>query len=140
MPIQTCYTIGVVKGEPTTIRAAAVKRTKGNAMNYKTAYKKLNQNGVIDEIINREVGNGATLDMAKYHIIEGINYYIDFTKTSTFKGMTYSQEIRWLVTDDEKLHSRVVNAVCKALAQIEIDECVTYAKQLQYMIDVQREV
>ena len=109
-------------------------------MNYKTAYKKLNQNGVIDEIINREVGNGATLDMVKYHIIEGIKYYIYFTKTSTFKGMTYGHEIRWLVTDDEKLHRRIVNAVCKALAQIEIEECAAYAKQLQYMIDVQREV
>ena len=109
-------------------------------MNYKTAYKKLNQNGVIDEIINREVANGATLDMVKYHIIEGIDYYIDFTKTSTFKGMTYWQETRWLVTDDEKLHHRIVNAVCKALAQIEIEECATYAKQLQHMIDVQREV
>ena len=128
------------KGNRTTIRAAAVKRTKGNTMNYKTAYNKINQNGVIDEIINREVGNGATLDMVKYHIIEGIKYYIDFTKTSTFKGMTYGQEIRWLVTDDEKLHRRIVNAVCKALAQIEIEECATYAKQLQYMIDVQREV
>lgn len=109
-------------------------------MKYKTAYKKLNQNGVIDEIINREVANGATLDMVKYHIIEGIEYYIDFTKTSTFKGMTYWQETRWLVTDDEKLHCRIVNAVCKALAQIEIEECAAYAKQLQYMIDVQREV
>lgn len=128
------------QGKPTTIRAAAVKRRKVNAMNYKTAYKKLNQNGVIDEIINREVGNGAILDMVKYHIIEGINYYIDFTKTLTFKGMTYGHEIRWLVTDDEKLHRRIVNAVCKALAQIEIEECATYAKQLQYMIDVQREV
>lgn len=109
-------------------------------MDYKTAYKKLNQNGVIDEIINREVANGSNLDMVKYHIIEGIKYYINFTKSSTFKGMTYSHDTRWLVTDDQKSHRRIVNAVCKALAQIEIDECATYAKQLQYMIDVQREV
>ena len=109
-------------------------------MEYKTAYKKLNQNGVIDEIINREVANGANLNMVKYHIIEGIQYYIDFTKSSTFKGMTYWHETRWLVTDNQKLHRRIVNAVCKALAQIEIEECATYAKQLQYMIDVQREV
>ena len=80
------------------------------------------------------------LRTVKYHIIEGIKYYIDFTKTSTFKGMTYGQEIRWLVTDDQKLHRRIVNAVCKALAQIEIEEYAAYAKQLQYMIDVQREV
>ena len=109
-------------------------------MDYKTAYKKLNQNGVIDEIINREVANGANLNMVKYHIIEGINHYNEFTKSSTFKGMTYWHETRWLVTDDQKLHRRIVNAVCKALAQIEIEECAAYAKQLQYMIDVQREV
>ena len=84
-------------------------------MNYKTAYKKLNQNGVIDEIINREVANGENLNMVKYHIIEGINYYIEFTKTSMFKGMTYWHETRWLVTDDQKLHRRIVNAVCKAI-------------------------
>ena len=54
--------------------------------------------------------------------------------------MTYWHETRWLVTDDQKLHRRIVNAVCKALAQIEIEECAAYAKQLQYMIDVQREV
>lgn len=53
-------------------------------MNYKTAYKKLNQNGVIDEIINREVANGANLNMVKYNIIEGINHYNEFTKSSTF--------------------------------------------------------
>ena len=105
-------------------------------MNYKTAYNKINQNGVIDEIINREVANGANLDMVKYHIIEGINYYIEFTKSSTFKGMTYWHETRWLVTDGQKLHRRIVNAVCKALAQIEIEECAAYVKQLQYMIDV----
>lgn len=49
-------------------------------MDYKTAYKKLNQNGMIDEITNREVANGANLDMVKYHIIEGIKHYIEFTK------------------------------------------------------------
>ena len=128
------------QGKPTTIRAAAVKRTKGNTMNYKTAYKKLNQNGVIDEIINREVANGANLDMVKYNIIAGINHYNEFTKSSMFKGMTYGHETRWLVTDDQKLHRRIVNAVCKALAKIEIEECATYTKQLQYMVDVQREV
>ena len=57
-------------------------------MDYKTAYKKLTQNGGIDEIINREVANGANFDMVKYHIIDGIKYYINFTKSSTFKGMT----------------------------------------------------
>ena len=113
---------------------------KVNAMNYKTAYKKLNQNGVIDEIINREVANGANLNMVKYHIIEGIQYYIEFTKSSTFKGMTYWQETRWLVTEGQKFHRRIVNAVCKARAEIEIAECGVYAKQLQYTIDVQREV
>ena len=128
------------QGKPTTIRAAAVKRTKGDTMNYKTAYNKINQNGVIDEIINREVANGANLDMVKYHIIEGIKYYINFTKSSTFKGMTYCHDTRWLVTDDQKLHRRIVNAVCKALAKIEIAECAAYANQLQYMVDVQREV
>lgn len=66
-------------------------------MNYKTAYKKLNQNGVIDEIINREVVNGESLNMVKY-------------------------------------------AVSKELAKIEIAECATYTRQLQYMIDVQKEV
>lgn len=43
---------------------------KGNEMNYKSAYKKLNQNGVIDEIINREVANGANNEMVKYHTID----------------------------------------------------------------------
>ena len=109
-------------------------------MDYKTAYKKLNQNGVIDEIINREVANGAILDMVKYHIIAGINYYIEFTKSSTFKGMTYWHDTRWLVTDGQKLHRRIVNAVCKALAKIEIAESAVYVKQLQYIVDVQREV
>lgn len=109
-------------------------------MNYKTAYKKLNQNGVIDEIINREVANGANLNMVKNYIIEGINYYIEFTKSSTFKGMTYWQETCGLVINEQKLYHSIVNAVCKALAKIEIAECDVYAKQLQYMIDVQREV
>lgn len=109
-------------------------------MNYKTAYKKLNQNGVIDEIINREVGNGENLDMVKYEIIDGIKSYIDFTKSSTFKGMTYWQETRWLVTDIQKLHHRIYNAVSKALAQIEIAECAAYTKQLEYMNDTQQEV
>ena len=109
-------------------------------MNYKTAYKKLNQNGAIDEIINREVRNGENLEMVKYEVIDGIKSYIDFTKSSTFKGMTYWHETRWLVTDNQKIHRRVVNAVCEALAKIEIAECAAYAKQLQYMIDSQREV
>lgn len=109
-------------------------------MKYKTAYNKLNQNGVIDEIINREVANGANINMVKHHIIEGIKSYIEFVNSSTFKGMTYWQETRWLVTDDEKLHRRIVNVVSKELAIIEIAECATYAQQLQYMIDTQREV
>lgn len=109
-------------------------------MNYKTAYKKLNQNGVIDEIINCEVGNGENLDMVKYEIIAAIKSYIDFTNSFTFKGMTYCQETRWLATDEQKLHRRINNAVAKALAQIEIAECATYTRQLQYMIDVQKEV
>lgn len=109
-------------------------------MDYKTAYKKLNQNGVIDGIITREVANGAGLNMVKYHITEGIRYYIDFTNSSTFKGMTYCQETRWLVTDNQKLHHRIVNAVCKALAKIELAEYVLYINQLQYMIDTQREI
>lgn len=109
-------------------------------MEYKTAYKKLNQNGVIDEIINREVENGANLNMVKYHIIEGIKHYIYFTKTSMFKGMTYWHETRWLVTDDQKLHRRIVNAVCRELAKIEIADCAEYTRQLQYMVDVQQEV
>ena len=109
-------------------------------MNYKTAYRKLNQNGVIDEIINREVGNGENLDMVKYEIIDAIKSYIDFTNSSTFKGMTYCQETRWLATDEQKLHHRINNAVAKALAQIEIAECAAYVTQLKYMIAVQREV
>lgn len=109
-------------------------------MNYKTAYKKLNQNGVIDEIINCEVVNGESLNMVKYEIIEGIKSYIDFTNTSTFKGMTYWQETRWFVTDEQKLHYRIANAVSKELAKIEIAECAAYTRQLQYMIDVQKEV
>lgn len=109
-------------------------------MNYKTAYRKLNQNGVIDEIINREVGNGENLDMVKYEIIDAIKSYIDFTNSFTFKGMTYCQETRWLTTDVQKLHHRINNAVAKALAQIEIAECVAYVTQLKYMIAVQREV
>lgn len=108
-------------------------------MNYKTAYKKLNQNGVIDEIINREVGNGENLDMVKFEIIAGINGYIDFTKSSTFKGMTYRQTTRWIETDNQKLHHRIYNAVSKALAQIEIADCAAYAKHLVYMIDVQQD-
>lgn len=106
-------------------------------MNYKIAYKKLNQNGAIDEIIIREVGNGENLDMVKYEIIDSIKSYIDFTKSSTFKGMTYWQTISWIETDNQKLHRRIYNAVSKALAQIEIVDCAAYAKQLEYMIDVQ---
>lgn len=109
-------------------------------MDYKTAYKKLDQNGVIDGIITREVANGAGLNAVKYHITEGIRYYIDFTKSSTFKGMTYWQETRWLVTDNQKIHHRIVNAVCKALAKIELAEYALYANQLQYMLDTQREI
>lgn len=109
-------------------------------MNYKTAYKKLNRNGAIDGIIKAEVANGANFNMVKYHIIEGIKSYIDFTKTPTFKGMTYWQETRWLVTDEQKLHRRIVNAVSKELAKIEIDECAAYTRQLQYMVAVQKEV
>lgn len=109
-------------------------------MNYKTAYKKLNQNGVIDEIIIREVGNGENLDMVKYEIIDSIKSYIDFTKSSTFKGMTYCQTIRWVETDNQKLHHRIYDAVCKALAKIELAEYAVYANQLQYMIDTQRDI
>lgn len=109
-------------------------------MNYKTAYKKLNQNGVIDEIINREVGNGENLDMVKYEIIDGIKSYIEFTNSATFKRMRYWQTTRWVETNTQKLHHRVNNAVAKALAQIEIAECTTFATQLKYMIAVQQEV
>lgn len=109
-------------------------------MNYKTAYKKLNQNGAIDEIINREVANGENLDIVKYEIIDGIKSYIDFTDSATFRGMTYGQTTRWVVTDNQKLHLRIYNAVSKALAQIEIAECAVYATQLKYMIAVQQEV
>lgn len=109
-------------------------------MNYKTAYKKLNQNGVIDEIINREVGHGENLDMVKYEIIDGIKSYIDFTNSPTFKGMTYCQETRWLATDEQKLHRRINNAVANELAKIEIAECAAYATQLKYMIAVQQNV
>ena len=107
-------------------------------MNYKTAYKKLNQNGVIDEIINREVGTGEKLDMVKYEIIDSIKSYIAFTKSSTFKGMTYWQTTQWVETDNQKLHHRISNEVSKELALIEIAECAVFATQLKYMIDVQR--
>ena len=107
-------------------------------MNYNQAYKKLNDHGIIDDIINSEAQNGANLNMVKYEIIEGINYYLDFVKSSTFKGMKYFQDVRFINSDEEKLHHKVVNAVCKALAEIEIAECIKYAEQLRYMIDAQR--
>ena len=107
-------------------------------MNYKKAYMKLDEHGIIDNIINGEVLNGANLNMVKHEIIEGINYYLYFVKSSTFKGMNYFQDVSFISTDEEKLHHRVVNAVCKALADIEIADCVKYTEQLRYMIDAQR--
>ena len=89
-------------------------------MDYKTAYKKLNQNGVIDEIINREVANGANLDMVKYHIIAGINHYIDFTKSSTFKGMTYWHETRWLVTDNQNYIAALLMLYARHLQKLRL--------------------
>ena len=107
-------------------------------MYYKQAYIKLDEHGIIDDIINGEVQNGANLNIVKHEVIEGINYYLYFVKSSTFKGMKYFQDVRFISTDEEKLHHRVVNAVCKALAEIEIAEHSKYIEELRYMIDSQR--
>lgn len=93
-------------------------------MNYKTAYKQLNQNGVIDEIINREVANGANLDMVKYHIIEGINHYIEFTKSSTFKGMTYWQETCGLVIDEQNYTAALLMQYARHLRKSRLQNVV----------------
>lgn len=107
-------------------------------MTYRNAYKELDASGAIDHIINTECNNGANLMLVKNNIIDGIEYYIDFVKSSSFKQMKYWQDTRFVRTEDEKLHHRIVNAVCKALAEIEIANASKYIEQLQYMISVQR--
>ena len=53
------------QGKPTTNRAAAVKRTKGNAMKYVDAYNKLWKIGAIGNIMKSECKNGANPSMVK---------------------------------------------------------------------------
>ena len=110
-------------------------------MNYKEAYSKLNRTQSIDEIINREVRNGFYVEIVKYHIIEAINSYIEFTKSSMFAGMTYSaQDTECLLTAEDRLHRRVVNAVWKRLAQVEYCDNVVFNKRLIYMLSTQRQI
>ena len=109
-------------------------------MTYAAAYKRLNAAKIIDKIISEETANGANLLTVKKDIIDSINYYVDFTKATntTFTGMKYWQETRFIKTDAEKQHHRICNAINKALAEIEIAEMSKKSEQLQYMIRVQR--
>lgn len=108
---------------------------KGNEMNFSEAYRKLNRTQTIDEIINREVRNGFYCEIVKYHIIDAIKSYIAFTKSSMFAGMTYlAQNTECLLTPDDRLHRRVVNAVWKGLAQLEHCDNVVHNKRLIYML------
>lgn len=110
-------------------------------MNFSEAYQKLNRTQTIDEIINREVRNGFYSEIVKYHIIEAINSYIAFTKSSMFAGMTYlAQDTECLLTANDKLHRRVVNVVWKRLAQIEYRDNVVHNKRLIYMLSTQQPI
>lgn len=109
-------------------------------MTYRNAYKALNQTGAIDRIINAESQAGANLNQIKVDLIFAIEYYTDFTKTSMFREMHYWQDNSHLKTDAEKSRQRIINAVCKALAEHELETIAKNADALRYMVRVQRTV
>lgn len=97
-------------------------------MNYKQCYKVLNSSGAIDEIINSEQKNGESLSIIKMHIIDGINYYVDFTKSTSFKRMEY-----WK-TATENSYQRVVRKIEKALAEHELAEAKKNIECYEYLL------
>ena len=106
-------------------------------MTYKNAYKILEKKGTIDDIIGYECSKGFHVLEVKKDICDGISYYTDFVKTQMFKDMKYWQDDRFVKTESEILHHRIVNRVCKELAEYEIEECKRYIKQCEHLIAVQ---
>ena len=97
-------------------------------MNYKKAYKALNETKIIDEIIGDETRRGENLSEIKLEIINGIHYFIQFITESSFQKMGYCWHI------PESLHQRVCQRVCRTLAQIQLDNMEKETVYFNYMI------
>lgn len=97
-------------------------------MTYKTAYKVLNQSGTIDTIINEETQQGENLNIVKKEIIDGIQYFLQFIKESSFQKMGY-----WW-NNPENIHQRVTQRICKELAIYQMEEIEKDKAAYQYMI------
>ena len=108
-------------------------------MTYKQAYSKLNKAGKIEEIISKFTEAGNNIELVKYEIVNGLEYYVEFTTSTMFYDMKYWQETRFSKTESEKLHHNVVNAVLVALAEIEISEASKKTSALEYLIKTRRE-
>jgi len=98
-------------------------------MNYKQAYKLLNENGTIDNIINVETENGNPLSIVKLEIINGIKYFINFINESCFTTTTYY----W--RDPEKLDQRITQKICYELAKKQIRKLDEELNRYTYMIN-----
>jgi hypothetical protein len=100
-------------------------------MNYKQAYKILNgRKGkfTIDAIIAVETGNGEALGNVKLAIINGINYFLQFVKESSFKNMGY-----WWHSP-EKMEQRITQKICFELAKYEMVRMNKAVEGFAYMI------
>jgi len=97
-------------------------------MNYRTIYKKLNDAGIIDSLINDEVTAGGNLLEIKAEIINGIEYLQQFLKENSFKKMIY-----WWNTP-ESIKQRVAQRICKEFARIQIEENIKNNEYYNYMI------
>lgn len=109
-------------------------------MTYKKAYSKLNKAGKIDEIISRFTKAGNSIEIVKYEIVNGIEYYTEFTESEMFYNMKYRQDTSFFKTEEEKLHINVTNAILKALATIEIQEATKKTEALNYLINTRKEI
>ena len=116
-----------------TAKAVKVKHMKTT---YKMIYKALNDNGKIDEIINK-YSKDENIQIVKAYIINGIEMTAELFNSKEFKEMNYwfndNEELNRLF-GNEAIKFIVVKEIEKAYGKIAIKEIEENKKYVEYML------
>ena len=103
---------------------------------YKMIYKALNDNGKIDEIINK-YSKDENIQIVKAYIINGIEMTAELFNSKEFKEMNYwfndNEELNRLF-GNEAIKFIVVKEIEKAYGKIAIKEIEENKKYVEYML------
>ena len=104
---------------------------------YKMIYKALNDNGKIDEIINK-YSKDENIQIVKVDIVFGIETAVDFFNENDFTKMDYAimseEALKRFFKDDKIMKMMIAQTVIKEYAKIELKRIEQDKKCFEYML------